>query len=317
MTEARGALATFLILLSFLLLCAPGFCQEQIYNGKREKVIMQIPRAYTTSVPKALKFMEEQFCSSGSRRSGDNYMYIRKVSYVSLKSIEDRMAELIAQMKTNDLFITVDYTCQQIPDRYSSSSSSRRWSDWELQISWIDAADMTSYPERKAYYITSVTSKHIKINAGARDGIKKGDTIEIIKRGSVIGSAKIEEMSNSSSKALITELKERNVSAGASIRLTQTGGIDSELIEKVKADDVCSLKTALLNDSELVKRCDSQGRALLHLAAYYGSSEVTILLIASGADVNARDSQNMTPLQYAEGRGNNEVAEILRSKGAK
>jgi len=317
MTGPRSAAVIVLIVLNCLIICESAWCQGQIYNGKKEKATMQIPRAYTASVPKALKFMEDQFTRSGSRRSGDSYIYVRKVSYVNLKSIENRMAELISQMKTIDLFVTIDYAYQQIPDRYSSSSSSRSRSDWEIQICWLDPADLTSSPEKKTYHITSVTSKYIRINAGARDGLKKGDTIEIVKKDAVIGTGRIEEVSESTAQVLITELKERNVSAGTSVRLPQSEGITAELAERIKADDTDSVKAALQKDAELIKRRDSQGRTLLHLAAYYGSKEVTILLISSGADINAKDGANMTPLQYAEGRGNNDVADILRSKGQK
>jgi hypothetical protein len=162
-----------------------------------------------------------------------------------------------------------------------------------------------------------VTSKYVKINAGTRDGLKKGDMIEIVKKGAVTGTAKIEEISESSAQALIIELKERSVSAGTSVRLPQSEGITAETAENVKKDNVASIKAALQKDAGLITKCDSQGRTLLHLAAYHGSREVTLLLLSSGADVNAKDSAGMTPLQYAEGRGNKDVADILRSKEQK
>jgi|GEM_PF-2163948 len=317
MKWTRAAAVIILILLNCLAICGQAWCQEQIYSGKREKATMQIPRAYTASVPQALKFMEDQFTRSGSRKSGDKYIYVRKVSYVNLKSIEDRMAELISRMKTVDLFITIDYAYQQIHERYGSSSSPRYRDYWEIQICWIDAADMTSSPEKKTYHITSVTAKYVRINAGARDGLKKGDTIEIVKKDAVIGTARIEEISNSSAQALIIELKERSVSAGNSVRLPQSEGITAETAEEIKKDNVASIKAALQKDAGLITKCDNQGRTLLHLAAYHGSREVTLLLISSGADVNAKDSAGMTPLQYAEGRGNKDIADILRSKGQK
>lgn len=315
MTWSRASAVIILILFNCFVISGVAWCQGQAYSGKREKATMQIPRAYTASVPKALKFMEDQFTRSGSRRSGHSYVYVRKVSYVNLKSIGDRMAELISQMKTIDLFVTIDYAYQQIPDRYGYSSRSR--SDWEIQIYWLDAADMTSSPEKKAYYITSVTSKYVRINAGTRDGLKKGDTIEIVKKDAVIGTARIEDISNSSAQALIIELRERSVSAGNSVRLTQSKGITAETTEEIKKDNVASINAALQKDAGLITKCDSQGRTLLHLAAYYGSREVTLLLISSGADVNVKDSAGMTPLQYAEGRGNKDVADILRSKAQK
>jgi ankyrin repeat protein len=52
---------------------------------------------------------------------------------------------------------------------------------------------------------------------------------------------------------------------------------------------------------------------LLHLA---GSKEVAELLIAKGADVNARDTLGFTPLHFAAESGRTEVAQTLIAKGA-
>jgi len=51
----------------------------------------------------------------------------------------------------------------------------------------------------------------------------------------------------------------------------------------------------------------------LHHAVYEGHKETVELLIAKGADVNAKDEDGDTPLVYAEG----EKADILRKHGAK
>ena len=54
----------------------------------------------------------------------------------------------------------------------------------------------------------------------------------------------------------------------------------------------------------------------LHLAAEYGRKEVAELLIAKGADVNAKEWRGGTPLQYAAQKGHNEVAELLIANSA-
>ena len=52
---------------------------------------------------------------------------------------------------------------------------------------------------------------------------------------------------------------------------------------------------------------------LLHEAAYHGHKEIAELLIAAGADVNAKIENGGTPLDYAYG----ETADLLRKHGGK
>ena len=54
----------------------------------------------------------------------------------------------------------------------------------------------------------------------------------------------------------------------------------------------------------------------MHHAAKYGRKEVVELLIAKGADVNAKRNNGQTPLHRAAGGGHKEVAELLIAKGA-
>ena len=53
----------------------------------------------------------------------------------------------------------------------------------------------------------------------------------------------------------------------------------------------------------------------LHNAAEYGHKEVAELLIAEGADVNAKDSFSITPLNYTIGHP--EIVDLLRKHGGK
>jgi len=54
----------------------------------------------------------------------------------------------------------------------------------------------------------------------------------------------------------------------------------------------------------------------LYLAALGDSADAVNLLISNGADINARDDSNSTPLHLAAYKGNREVVEILLANGA-
>ena len=60
---------------------------------------------------------------------------------------------------------------------------------------------------------------------------------------------------------------------------------------------------------------DDDGRTPLHLVAGIGHNEITELLIAKGADVNAKDKRSFTPLDEAKNKP--ETADLLRKNGGK
>lgn len=55
----------------------------------------------------------------------------------------------------------------------------------------------------------------------------------------------------------------------------------------------------------------------LHAAAFFGQTAIAERLIAAGADLNATDHRDRTPLQIAEESDQTEIAELLRRHGAK
>ena len=63
------------------------------------------------------------------------------------------------------------------------------------------------------------------------------------------------------------------------------------------------------------------GPAPLHIAAYRGHKEIAELLIAEGADVNAKvasgPKQGLTPLDAANETNHTELADLLRKHGGK
>ena len=55
----------------------------------------------------------------------------------------------------------------------------------------------------------------------------------------------------------------------------------------------------------------------MHLAAYDGQKETAELLITAGADVNAKDANGRTPLDWAIAFEHSETADLLRKHGGK
>ena len=62
---------------------------------------------------------------------------------------------------------------------------------------------------------------------------------------------------------------------------------------------------------------DNNGRTPLNWAVRRRHKDVVELLIAKGADVNAKNNEGETPLSIAEEKGHTEIVELLRKHGAK
>tara|TARA_B100001559_G_C15947700_1_gene370660 strand:+ start:291 stop:521 length:231 start_codon:yes stop_codon:yes gene_type:complete len=59
------------------------------------------------------------------------------------------------------------------------------------------------------------------------------------------------------------------------------------------------------------------GLTYLHQAAVKRRNGVVELLIGKGLDVNAKDEDGDTPLDWANGNGNRRTADLLRKHGGK
>ncbi|KAG8099290.1 hypothetical protein GUJ93_ZPchr0013g36090 [Zizania palustris] len=80
-------------------------------------------------------------------------------------------------------------------------------------------------------------------------------------------------------------------------------------------NDVSAVGKLLEEDATLVSARDYDSRTPLHVAALHGWQDVAECLIASGADVNAQDRWQNTPLADAEGAKRPDMIELLKKHG--
>nr|CAB3455053.1 unnamed protein product [Digitaria exilis] len=80
-------------------------------------------------------------------------------------------------------------------------------------------------------------------------------------------------------------------------------------------NDVGAVRKLLEEDATLVNARDYDSRTPLHVAALHGWQDVAECLIANGADVNAQDRWQNTPLADAEGAKRQTMIELLKEHG--
>ena len=86
--------------------------------------------------------------------------------------------------------------------------------------------------------------------------------------------------------------------------------------DAAEAGDVARVKALLKENPELVTSTwGFSGWTPLHLAAMNGHKTVVELLLAHGADVNAKKNKGVTPLYVATQYGRKDMAEWLRQHG--
>ena len=84
-----------------------------------------------------------------------------------------------------------------------------------------------------------------------------------------------------------------------------------------KTGDLAGIQAELDKGVDVDEGDDSwPGMTPLHYAADEGHTEVVELLIANGADVNAKDDSGWTPLHRAVSKVHNKIAKLLIEEGA-
>jgi ankyrin repeat protein len=90
----------------------------------------------------------------------------------------------------------------------------------------------------------------------------------------------------------------------------------AEFFKTLEDGDTAKTKAMVLKEPGLVKAIDEGGNNALIYTVRYGHQELTELLIARGANVNAKGRKDWTPLMVAAGRGDNAMVKSLISRGA-
>jgi uncharacterized protein len=103
--------------------------------------------------------------------------------------------------------------------------------------------------------------------------------------------------------------------------LLLTHGARLNPFEAAAAGQAESLRTTLRNDPSLIRGYSHDGFTLLHLAAFFGHSELAEFLLAEGGDINAVSknqtfARGVTPLHSALASRRTAVATLLIEKGA-
>ena len=105
---------------------------------------------------------------------------------------------------------------------------------------------------------------------------------------------------------------------GALIEAVQRHVAELDVFEAASADDLDQLTELIERDDGLVHAVSGDGFTALHFAAFFGRSEAVRLLLARGADPNARGTGWMTgtPLHAGASRRHVDVVQLLLEAGA-
>ena len=107
------------------------------------------------------------------------------------------------------------------------------------------------------------------------------------------------------------------IGKGADLSVAENNDNLTPLLLAVAKGHTDVAKLLIDKGAEVNIKNKSGGYSPLIMAAGMGHAEIANYLIKNNADVNAKTSQGMTPLSAAEAKGLNDVATLLKSKGAR
>jgi ankyrin repeat protein len=97
---------------------------------------------------------------------------------------------------------------------------------------------------------------------------------------------------------------------------TATPAAAADIYEAVKTGDLGAVRRLIGEDPALVNAPDPSGNTPLHYAAGYGQADIARFLIERGALVDARNQGLATPLRIAASANQHEAARVLLEAGA-
>ena len=107
---------------------------------------------------------------------------------------------------------------------------------------------------------------------------------------------------------------------GPSVDIHETakeGNIEAWLLDNsVQAGNIQVVKHNIANGADVNAKDESESTPL-HSAALFGHKEIAELLIAKDANVNAKNDGGETPLDWAIEKKHTETADLLRKHGGK
>ena len=113
------------------------------------------------------------------------------------------------------------------------------------------------------------------------------------------------------------EAVKQHLAAGTDVNAKSKGNGWTPLFYATSGGGQKEIAELLIAEGANVNAKDKLGDTSLQVAAYQGHKEIAELLIAKGADVNAKGNNGETPLDLAILVGRDEIADLLRKHGGK
>ncbi len=161
------------------------------------------------------------------------------------------------------------------------------------------------------------------VNAGNRTGYTPLAFLKSVTKLKTKQFKEIAEMLRQAGGGMVPDTGGKEI-AEASAMPNQSGSVqvqskpEDEIQEAAAARDLNKLKSLLKDNPSLISsREPENGYTPLHTVVVRGGvTAVVEFLLASGADINAKDSSGLTPLFYAVSLGDEGVAELLLAHNA-